>query len=331
MDNSTEIFVSYSSRDAEIASELVSRLHDVGLRCFVAERDITASQQWQPALRDEIKKAKAVLILLTPRSLKSNWVAIETGAAWVLEKAIIPVTMFIEASDLSEPIRSFQLRPIETNAQTTTLVQEIQNLLRPEVESLGQSLAATSFEQGEAFEYIDTWARLQKIGSWHMDALSKVIHGEGQHHYLLSHAVYGNEPFKINCRLRFLPIQPNDPWTRLNAGIVFGWKSTGDVRRYYHLMFTGAKLQLELIGEKGGTVFQDFQHLDDGVTFPLKHGEWIDLEVTVAKSKLVAKIGTELVYSCFFGAEPVGRVGLRPWRTRIESDRFNISNLGPTL
>ena len=104
------IFLSYSHLDAEIATELASRLEDAKIPCFLAERDVSVAQQWEPRIRDEIRKAACVVLLLTPRSIDSKWVAIETGAAWVLEKDIVPATMFIGPEHLQEPIRRYRKR-----------------------------------------------------------------------------------------------------------------------------------------------------------------------------------------------------------------------------
>src|SRR5512132_986807 len=108
------IFISYSQKDGDIAASLAFKLDEAGLKCFMADRSILAAQEWEPQLRYAITASDSVLILITPRSKDSLWVAAEAGAAWVLNKALIPVLMFVEPQQLFEPLRKFQARVAET-------------------------------------------------------------------------------------------------------------------------------------------------------------------------------------------------------------------------
>ena len=87
---SYDLFISYTQKDGEIAASL-AQLHDVGVTCFMADRSILAAAEWEPTLREALCSSKSVLLLMTPRSKASLWVAAEAGAAWVLQKAKIAV------------------------------------------------------------------------------------------------------------------------------------------------------------------------------------------------------------------------------------------------
>src|SRR5262245_62849392 len=108
-----QVFISYSQKDGDVAASLASKLEDAGLKCFMADRSILAAAQWEPTLRDAMLAADSVLLLMTPRSKGSLWVAAEAGAAWVLNKPLIPVLMFVEPHELFEPIRKYQGRVAE--------------------------------------------------------------------------------------------------------------------------------------------------------------------------------------------------------------------------
>lgn len=340
MNKNPIIFLSYSHSDEQKATELASRLRDAGLECFVAGRDITATQQWEPRIREALLGAQCVMLLLTPRSINSNWVMIEAGAAWALEKVIVPATMFVEAGQLVEPIRRFQGRPVETDSQVVTLIQELQEKLRKEGmpdEEKGVSndtdrriagiLAPAAEYRHESFCLREDWDQLQKIGDWKIDDHSGVFQGEGVNQYLLSHFPYGEGGFHIAARLRFTSLQPKNDIASVNAGIVFGWKSTGNVIRYFNLLFTGKKVLLELVGDKGGPVFSDYKHIDEGVEFKIEHAHYYTLDVVVRNNCLNLKIDNQDVYSMAFHESPVGRVGLRPWRSRLDSDRFDVKEI----
>jgi hypothetical protein len=125
-----DIFISYAAGDAEIADELKTDLEREGLRCFLAEKDIAVAAKWQPTIRTALLGSRRILLLLTPRSLNRPWVLLETGAAWALDKPLIPVLSQVAAGDLIDPIRDHQARVIETTAQRQALVRELAAILQ---------------------------------------------------------------------------------------------------------------------------------------------------------------------------------------------------------
>jgi hypothetical protein len=120
-----DIFFSYSHRDSGIARNLVSKLEDAGLRCFIAEKDVAAGVLWESRIREAILEAKRMLLLITPRSKNSLWVAAEAGAAWALEKELCACLMFVEVHELIEPIKQHQARRIETQEEVESLINEL--------------------------------------------------------------------------------------------------------------------------------------------------------------------------------------------------------------
>lgn len=120
-----KIFLSYSHSDSAIAKNLAAKLEQLGAYCFMAEKDIAAGEQWEKRIRDEIVATDYVLILVTPRSKNSLWVAAEAGAAWVLDKKLIAALMFVDPNELIEPIKKRQSRIIETPEQIDGLINEL--------------------------------------------------------------------------------------------------------------------------------------------------------------------------------------------------------------
>jgi hypothetical protein len=132
--------------------------------------------------------ADRVLLLMTPRSKESLWVAAEAGAAWALDKPLIPVLMFVEAQELFEPIRTFQARTAETPEQLEALVLELRGLSivalpstpKPNVVLTAGRPAALA----ENFTSAGGWDALLKVGEWRRDAESGAVLGEGMFRYL---------------------------------------------------------------------------------------------------------------------------------------------------
>jgi nucleoside 2-deoxyribosyltransferase len=85
------VFISHSNVDAVFARHvrnlLVQRLN---AQVFTTE-DLSAGEKWQSKLRNELSSTDVVVALLTPQSADDSWVLHEIGAAWALEKPIIPV------------------------------------------------------------------------------------------------------------------------------------------------------------------------------------------------------------------------------------------------
>lgn len=85
------IFVSYSSDDRRFATLLLGRLANHPEVSVFATQNLSAAGDYRLRLKEELLSAGAFLILLSPRSVKSNWVLYELGAAWALEKPIVVV------------------------------------------------------------------------------------------------------------------------------------------------------------------------------------------------------------------------------------------------
>lgn len=122
-----DIFLSYSHLDRALAKELDAKFAASGLRCFLSEKDLSSGVAWVENIRDSIRESDRVMLLITPNSIRSRWIFIEAGAAWMQNKPIIPLVEFVEISDLPEIIKGVQIKNIETELEKLTLVQEMAN------------------------------------------------------------------------------------------------------------------------------------------------------------------------------------------------------------
>jgi len=85
------VFVSHSNVDMVFARKLRNLLSQrVNAQVFTTE-DLSAGERWETKLRNELAATDVLVALLTPNSVHSSWVLHEIGAAWALEKPIIPV------------------------------------------------------------------------------------------------------------------------------------------------------------------------------------------------------------------------------------------------
>jgi hypothetical protein len=100
------VFLSYSHSDRESARELAETLRPAGISL---EPDFAISgQQMVEQLKESLRSASAVIILVSERSLKSQWVQFELGVALGVDKPIIPVIIGEEELVLPEWLQGLQ-------------------------------------------------------------------------------------------------------------------------------------------------------------------------------------------------------------------------------
>lgn len=85
------IFISYSSRDRDTANAVQASLEAVGATVFIDYARLKAGQPFPDQLRDEIRRCDALLLLVSPRSIESQWVQAEVRLAHGEQKQIVPL------------------------------------------------------------------------------------------------------------------------------------------------------------------------------------------------------------------------------------------------
>lgn len=85
-----DVFVSHSSIDKEVADELVSRLEEKGIKCWIAPRDILPGSEWAASINNAISEAKIMIVIYSENSASSTQVPKELTIADRKDKFIIP-------------------------------------------------------------------------------------------------------------------------------------------------------------------------------------------------------------------------------------------------
>lgn len=113
------VFLSYIIADRVYAHKLRGLLSQwPNLRIFTPEM-LSAGEDWESKLKNELSQCDIFIVLLSSNSVDSNWILQELGAAWALNKPIVPVVtnpdvfskipltlseiQFIETKDLEKP------------------------------------------------------------------------------------------------------------------------------------------------------------------------------------------------------------------------------------
>ena len=85
------VFISYSSKDIELADKVKILLNKNGIETWMATCDIPAGSKYAELLIRAIRNCGCLLLLLTHDSQNSVWVAKEVERAINYKKTIIPV------------------------------------------------------------------------------------------------------------------------------------------------------------------------------------------------------------------------------------------------
>lgn len=88
-----DFFISYSSKDEEIAFRIVNAIESAGYTCWIAPRNIPYGTPYASAIMEGIDGCDKFIVLITKNSVKSNDVLNEVDNAHAAKKTIIPVRL----------------------------------------------------------------------------------------------------------------------------------------------------------------------------------------------------------------------------------------------
>lgn len=77
-------------------------------RFFLAEKSIQPGHDFAEEIRRSLKGSREVWLLVSPSSLNNEWVTTEWGAAWALEKKIIPILFRCDIDALPARLKGLQ-------------------------------------------------------------------------------------------------------------------------------------------------------------------------------------------------------------------------------
>ena len=116
------IFVSYVSKDSDLAEDLARRMREAGGRVFLDQVSARTEGRLPSKIARDLEISDEVVVLWTDHSVNSPWVLHQTGAAFGMHKRVTPVLVG------SPQVPSF-LRKIKT-VRYTELPKYISGLRR---------------------------------------------------------------------------------------------------------------------------------------------------------------------------------------------------------
>jgi tetratricopeptide (TPR) repeat protein len=98
-----KVFISYSRRDMAFADRLVTALESHDIEVIIDRRDLPLLEEWQNELIGFIRKADAVVYLLSPSSINSKWCLWEVEQVAALNKRLAPIVGEALPADANVP------------------------------------------------------------------------------------------------------------------------------------------------------------------------------------------------------------------------------------
>ena len=126
------IFISHSSKDADLALALIDLLKSAlaltadRIRCSSVDGyRLPVGVNSEGKLREEVNAAKVVVGLITRSSLTSAYVMFELGARWGADLFLAPLLAGVKAGELSGPLSLLNALSANNEAQLHQLLQDI--------------------------------------------------------------------------------------------------------------------------------------------------------------------------------------------------------------
>ena len=144
-----DVFISYSTKNKNVADAIVSDFEQHGIKCWYAPRDILPGEEWVSAIKEGLHAAKILVLIYTKESNDSRQVMNEVALAFNAGMTIIPFRL--TDGEMNDELEYYLTRvhwldaiskPLNQNiAQLRDYVSVILN--RAPVETVAQKAPAT--------------------------------------------------------------------------------------------------------------------------------------------------------------------------------------------
>lgn len=141
-----QVFISYSSKDAGQANEIVKALESRGIRCWIAPRDIPIGSDYIDEIPGGIDECPFFVVLLSPRAQRSQFVKLELSQALGDGKTIFPLQLgdYAVSRGFMFLLRNTQIRPYFQ--EKDKIIQEIVTRIGGQVPQSAPVAAPTALE-----------------------------------------------------------------------------------------------------------------------------------------------------------------------------------------
>jgi hypothetical protein len=102
------VFISHLSNDRWIARQMAAIIERKakrhGVRTFLDEVDLEGGDRIPATIKTNLHACEEFVILLSPQSVTRQWVLVELGGAWALDKRVMAITYNLAAEKIPDII-----------------------------------------------------------------------------------------------------------------------------------------------------------------------------------------------------------------------------------
>src|ERR1700674_3384923 len=88
-----DVFISHARKDKVIADAICEKLESAQIRCWIAERDISAGEDWTEATRNAIGSSRVMVLVLSENANAAPHIQREIAHAFYTRRIIIPLRL----------------------------------------------------------------------------------------------------------------------------------------------------------------------------------------------------------------------------------------------
>jgi hypothetical protein len=144
-------FLSYSRKDTDIMFRVRDTLRAEGFNVWTDENLTPGTQQWNKEIQQAIANAAGIVVLLSPSSNESEWVANEIAYARTHNLEVFPILIRGEEHE-SVPIELIRVQRIDIRVRFLAQMQNLVDVMQEEIRRLDQIEDVKSSEESEVPE-----------------------------------------------------------------------------------------------------------------------------------------------------------------------------------
>src|SRR6266496_6435195 len=95
------VFISHSSSDRWIAEVIAEKIGSIGASCWLDEKDLEGGEVIVDRIINGIDLCDEALVLISPQSVQSQWVAFEIGGVRAQHKRVTPILNNVRPDDMA--------------------------------------------------------------------------------------------------------------------------------------------------------------------------------------------------------------------------------------
>lgn len=95
------VFISHSSSDRWIAEVIAEKIGSIGASCWLDEKDLEGGEVIVDRIINGIDSCDEALVLISPQSVQSQWVAFEIGGVRAQHKRVTPILNNVRPDDMA--------------------------------------------------------------------------------------------------------------------------------------------------------------------------------------------------------------------------------------